>query len=359
MASQPGFFDLDDRYAALSKAGDPLVRLKEIVPFETFRYRLEKALNRSDRARGGRPPYDCVLMFKVLVLQALYNLSDDQAEFQIGDRLSFMRFLDMGLSDKAPDAKTIWLFRELLSEAGAIAKLFAVFDARLKESGYLAMSGQIIDASLVAAPRQRNTEGEKAAIKAGEIPEDWQGTPAKLRQKDRDARWTVKFTKAKTKPDGSMPPVDLAIPAFGYKNHIAIDRQHGLIRTWAVTDAARHDGAQLIGLIDKSNTAAGVWADTAYRSKKNEAWLADNGMRSCIHRKKSRGRPMSRRTALANAAKSRVRSAIEHVFARQKGPMGLFVRTIGIARATTKIGLANLAYNMQRLVWLDRRTAPA
>ena len=156
-----------------------------------------------------------------------------------------------------------------------------------------------------------------------------------------------------------MPPVDLAIPAFCYKNHIAIDRQHGLIRTWAVTDAARHDGAQLIGLIDKSNTAAGVWADTAYRSKKNEAWLADNGMRSCIHRKKSRGRPMSRRTALANAAKSRVRSAIEHVFARQKGPMGLFVRTIGIARATTKIGLANLAYNMQRLVWLDRRTAPA
>ena len=127
-----------------------------------------------------------------------------------------MRFLDMGLSDKAPDAKTIWLFRELLSEAGAIAKLFAVFDARLKESGYLAMSGQIIDASLVAAPRQRNTEGEKAAIKAGEIPEDWQGTPAKLRQKDRDARWTVKFTKAKTKPDGSTPPVDLAIPVFGY-----------------------------------------------------------------------------------------------------------------------------------------------
>ncbi len=170
MVSQPGFFDLDDRYAALSKAGDPLVRLKEIVPFEAFRHRLEKALNRSDRARGGRPPYDCVLMFKVLVLQALYNLSDDQAEFQIGDRLSFMRFLDMGLSDKAPDAKTIWLFRELLTQAGAIAKLFAVFDARLKESGYLAMSGQIIDASLVAAPRQRNTEAEKAAIKAGEIP---------------------------------------------------------------------------------------------------------------------------------------------------------------------------------------------
>ena len=359
MASQPGFFDLDDRYVALSKAGDPLVRLKEVVNFEVFRYRLEKALNRSDRAKGGRPPYDCVLMFKILVLQALYNLSDDQAEFQIGARLSFMRFLDIGLSDKAPDAKTIWLFRELLTSSGAIAKLFAVFDARLKESGYLAMSGQIIDASLVAAPRQRNTEAEKAAIKAGEIPAAWQDRPVKLRQKDRDARWTVKFTKAKTRPDGSTPAVDLAIPGFGYKNHIAIDRQHGLIRSWAVTDAARHDGGQLIGLVDKSNTAASVWADTAYRSKKNEAWLAENGMRSCIHRRKPQGRSMPRRTALANAAKSRVRSAVEHVFARQKGPMGLFVRTIGIARACMKIGLANLAYNMQRLVWLDRRTAPA
>jgi IS5 family transposase len=176
----------------------------------------------------------------------------------------------------------------LLTEAGAIAKLFEVFDARLKESGDLAISGQIIDASLVAAPRQRNTEAGKAAIKDGEIPADWQDKPAKLRQKDRDARWTVKFTKAKTKPDGSTPPVDLAIPAFGSKNHIAIDRHHGLIRTWAVTDAARRDGAQLIGLIDTSNAAAGVWADTAYRSKQNEAWLAGNGMRSCIHRRKPR-----------------------------------------------------------------------
>lgn len=359
MMSQPGFFDLDDRYAALSKAGDPLEHLTEVVNFEAFRYRLEKALKRSDGAKGGRPPYDCVVMFKILVLQALYNLSDEQAEFQIRDRLSFMRFLGIGMSGRVPDATTIWLFRELLTEAGATAKLFALFDARLKASGYLAMSGQIIDASLIAAPRQRNTEAEKAAIRDGQSAgEIWPGEPAKAAQKDTDARWTVKFTKAKPKPDGTVPAVDLAIPTFGYKNHIAIDRQNGLIRTWTVTDAARHDGAQLIGLIDKTNTAAAVYADTAYRSKKNEAWLGANGMRSCIHRKKPKGRPMPRRTALANAAKSRLRSAVEHVFARQKGPMGLFVRTIGIARATTKIGLANLAYNMQRLVWLSRRAAP-
>src|SRR5438270_10834129 len=90
---QPGFFDLDDRYAALSKAGDRLERLAMVIDFEPFRYRLEKTLKRSDGSKGGRPAYDCVLMFKILVLQALYGLSDDRAEFMIGDRLSFVRFL--------------------------------------------------------------------------------------------------------------------------------------------------------------------------------------------------------------------------------------------------------------------------
>ncbi len=179
-----------------------------------------------------------------------------------------------------------------------------------------------------------------------------------LRQKDRDARWTVKYTKAKPSEEG-IPRVDLAIPAFGYKNHVGIDRRHGLIRTWKVTDAARHDGAQLPELIDKNNTAGDVWGDTAYRSKANEAFLASRLMRSQIHQKKPKGRPMPRRTARANARKSAVRSAVEHVFARQKGPMGLFVRTIGMARARTKIGLANIVYNMQRMVWLTAQATAA
>jgi len=128
------------------------------------------------------------------------------------------------------------------------------------------MGGQIIDATIVAAPKQRNTDGEKREIKEGRIPAEWATRPAKLRQKDRDARWTVKYTKAKPSEDRA-PRVDLAIPAFGYKNHVGIDRRHRLIRRWTVTDAARHDGALLPALIDKDNTASGVWADTAYRKR--------------------------------------------------------------------------------------------
>ena len=111
MSGQPGFFDLDRRYVALSAAGDPLERLALVIDFELFRDQLEAALARSDRAKGGRPPYDAVLMFKMLVLQTLYTLSDDQTEYQIRDRLSFMRFLRLVLEDRMPDAKTLWLFR--------------------------------------------------------------------------------------------------------------------------------------------------------------------------------------------------------------------------------------------------------
>ena len=274
-----------------------------------------------------------------------------------------MRFLGLSLGDRVPDARTIWLFRERLTRATldgkpAIEGLFARFDETLRVAGYIAMSGQIVDATLVAAPRQRNTTAEKSEIKAGRIPAEWQARPAKLRHKDRDARWTVKFTKAKPAQDGTVPAVDLAIPVFGYQSHLGIDRGFGLIRTWKATDAAAYEGRMLReGLLDKSNTAGAVWADTAYRSKANERFMAENGFVSRLHRKKPPDRPMPVRTARANGAKSKVRAKIEHIFAEQKSRMGLFIRTVGLARARTKIGLANLVYNVKRLIVLERWAA--
>lgn len=363
MRGQGGFFDVEERLKELSAKGDDLERLNAIVDFEVFRPDLARAVPRSDGSKGGRPAFDHVFMFKVLILQAAHGLSDERAEYLIKDRLSFMRFLGLGLADVVPDANTIWTFREALTRARidggpAIEVLFKAYEAALSKAGFLAMGGQIIDASIVAAPKQRNSDGEKRDIKDGRIPEAWKANPAKLAQKDRDARWTVKWSKAKPADDGS-PRVDLAVPAFGYKNHIGIDRRHGLIRTWVATDAARHDGAQLPNLISKRNTGSAVFADTAYRSKANERHLASNGLVSRIHRKKPKGKPMPANVARANGAKSKVRSAVEHVFARQKGPMRLVVRTIGIARATAKIGLANIAYNMKRAVWLTECAACA
>ncbi len=358
MADQRGFFDLDERYAALSKAGDPLERLGRLIDFEIFRTDLDAGLDRSDGSKGGRPPMDPVMMFKVLVLQALYGLSDEQAEFQIMDRRTFGRFLGLDDGDGVPDETTIWRFREALTVAGVIDVLFDRFDAHLRDAGYLAMGGQIVDASIVAAPRQRMTDEEKEIVKAGGIPEDWTAKPARLAQKDRDARWTLKRGRRKVRPDGKAL-MEIAIPVFGYKNHIGTDRRHGFIRKWAATDAATHDGRQLPNLLDRTNTGSGVWADTAYRSQRNERRIGKAGLTSKVQFRKPPGKALAGPLQKANAARSKVRSRVEHVFAHQKGLMALFVRTIGIERARTKIGMANLAYNLRRYVFWQTRTAEA
>lgn len=169
---------------------------------------------------------DPVLKFKVLFLQSLYGLADEQTEFQIRDRLSFMRFLVLDLRGRVPDARTIWLFREHLTKAKAVEVLFARFDAHLKELGYFTMGGQMIDASIIDAPRQCNTDAEKYDLKAGRIREEWAAKPAKLRQKDRDGRWTLKRGRRKRRPDGSLM-MEIATPAYGYKSHIGADRLYG------------------------------------------------------------------------------------------------------------------------------------
>ncbi|NJS13296.1 MAG: transposase family protein [Sphingopyxis sp.] len=131
------------------------------------------------------------------------------------------------------------------------------------------------------------------------------------------------------------------------------------MRKWTVTHAARHDSGPFEDVLDAENIARSVWADTAYRSAKNERAIRNHKLKSMIHFRKPKGKPMDGRHQRANATRSKVRSAVEHVFAGQKHRMGLFVRTVGIERARIKIGMANLAYNFKRLVWHEGKSAPA
>lgn len=354
-----GFFDGEDRLKALSAAGDPLERLAQVIDFEVFRGELERALSRSDRARGGRPPYDAVLMFKVLVLQSLYTLSDEQTEYQLKDRLSFMRFVGLAMHDPVPDAKTIWLYREQLARAGAVESLFARFDALLRAKGWLAMGGQIVDATVIEARRPRLSQAEKDTIKSGGTPAGW--TPARRAQIDREGRWTIKRGKKREAGPGDrhQRQVESAVPVFGYKNHIGVDRENGFVRRYTVTHAAAHDGGQLGAVLDRDNTASDVWADTAYRSAANLVLLERCGLKPQFQRKKPRGKKMPAHIARGNATRARVRSRVEHVFAAQKCRLGLVVRTVGALRARVKIGLANLIYNFTRLAWLQGQPTPA
>ncbi|WP_420337074.1 transposase [Roseibium sp.] len=191
-----------------------------------------------------------------------------------------------------PDAKTIWAFRERLTQADAINGLFARFEDALREAGYIAMGGQLVDSTLVAAPKHRNFDDEKKAIKAGKSAKQIRpGKPNKARQKDVNAWWTVQFGKARTKPDGTKP-LDIAIPSFGYKAHTTICKSLRFIRRWDVSDASRHDGRFLRrGLLDRKNTGSGVWADSAYRSKQNEALMETHGFASNVHRRKQPANP--------------------------------------------------------------------
>ena len=340
--SQLGFFDIADRYAALDAKNDPLVKIDQVVPWEEFRARLEAVWRTPDAARksaAGRKPWDALVMFKAIVLCALYNLSDDQVEYQLRDRLSFIRFLGLGLEDRVPDAKTVWLYREQLAQAGEVEALFAAFNDHLEKRGYLAMGGQIIDASIVPVPKQRNSRDENATIKAGETPQAWEDQPAKRSQKDTDARWTKKHGKSH----------------YGYKNHVNVDRRHKLVRRYQVTDAALHDSQVVEAILDPENTASDVWADSAYRSAEIEAELAAKGLKSRVHRKGRRNKPLSAREKQGNKTRSKVRARVEHVFGAQSNDMGgTLVRSIGLVRARARVGLKNLAYNMRRLVQLER-----
>ena len=340
--AQKGFFDLSDRYASLDAKRDPLVEIDALVPWEEFRPVLERVWRKPEvkrKSRTGRKPMDAVVMFKTLVLGALYNLSDDQIEYQVRDRLSFMRFLGLGLADRVPDAKTVWLYREGLAQAGVVEALFLQFDGYLARQGYIARGGQILDASIVPVPKNHNTRDENKAIKAGEEPEGWADKPAKRSQKDTDARWTKKHGKSH----------------YGYKNHVNVDRQHKLVRRYHVSDAALHDSQAVEQLLMRGNTGAGVWADAAYRSEEMEAKLRALKLSSHIHRKGKRGTPLSEQGKAGNRTKSTVRSRVEHVFGAQANDMGgTLVRTIGLVRAKAKIGMKNLAYNMRRLAQLRR-----
>jgi IS5 family transposase len=336
---QSGFFDLDNRYHKLNER-DPLISLNNLIDWEQFRYSLNIIREKERKSNAGRKPYDVVLMFKTLVLQHLYNLSDDEVEYQIRDRYSFCRFLGLLPEELIPDAKTIWLFKEQLVKCDLMKRLFNDFNEQLDDQGYKARKGQIVDASFVDVPKQRNSRSENAEIKEGKIPQRFEENPNIKSQKDIDARWTKKNEETH----------------FGYKNHVSVDNAHKLIRDYEVTSAEVHDSQVFIEVLAE-NTSSDVWADSAYQSENTEISLAAMDMRSHIHKKGKKNQPLSERSKKANTRRSRVRARVEHVFGSMTNEQGgLYSRAIGLTRNQLKVGMMNVVYNMRRFVTLSRRS---
>ncbi|MEQ8546680.1 MAG: IS5 family transposase [Cyclobacteriaceae bacterium] len=295
----------------LSKLKDPLEKLAQIIDFEFFRDSLDRKLGRdiSKRNKGGRPPYDCVLMFKILILQRYYGLSDDNMEFQILDRFSFKRFLCVDLACDIPDSKTIWLFKEQLGKSdGGIKDLFDLFVGKLEILGFVANEGKMVDASFVEDPRQRNSREENKQIKQGEVPEEWkkEENKHKLAQKDTEARWTKKNNQV----------------YYGYKDHVKSDTKSKLVTGYTVTTANVHDSQTLEGLLDERDHNQPLFADSAYTGEEQEKVIKLKEMRYEVCEKGKRNTPLTKEKVTSNREKSKTRARVEHIFGFIENSMG-------------------------------------
>jgi IS5 family transposase len=333
--SDYGFFDQDLRLHKLSELGDPLERLNMGIDFEFFRDLLEIRLAKQEKGKGGRPPYDYVLMFKILILQRYYNLSDDQTEYQINDRMSFMRFLNLTISDDIPDSKTISFFSERLTDLELVEELFGLFGKELERLELIINKGKIIDASFVEATRQGNSKDKNDQIKQGKGSDLWKELPNKKRQKDIDARWTKKNYQN----------------YYGYKNHAKADSKSKLVDTYTVTYASVHDSQTVDELLTPRDKNQELYADNAYVGQ--EKVISKYEVIDQIHEKGYKNKPLTEQQKEKNTKKSRVRVRVEHVFGFMENSMGsMYFRKIGIKRAKTVIGLMNLTYNMFRTIQL-------
>ncbi len=289
----------------------------------------------------GRRSWDYLIIFRSLLLGVMNGLSDEQLQYMLLDRTSFKQFVGLNSKDHVPDQKTLWKYRDKLSQSGRIDELVAVFKEQLASHGYSLQTGTLVDSSVVQVPRQRNSREENATLKSGSVPPAWEDDPHKLRQKDTDARW---FRKN-------------GINHYGYKNHIAVDRDTKLITNWEVSAANVHDSQVFEELLEdpKPDGSRQVWADSAYRSQARIVGLREKGFKPRLNFKGKRGSPLTSRQLALNHAYSRVRVRVEHVFGAIKNETkGGYMNCLGLSRSRAWIGLTNLCYNIKRFHYLER-----
>jgi IS5 family transposase len=310
-----GLFDYQERVEKLKQRETALDKLNETVDWEFFRQPLEARMNYSDQSRGGRPPFDPVFMFKVVVLQKYYGLSEEDTEFQILDRFSFQRFLGLDVSSAVPDKNTVWTFKERLGKDG-VKELFAAFEAALYDLGLTASPGKIVDATIVETKRtHQKADGEPERLEPG-------------------PRWTKKRQKS----------------YFGFKNHIKVNAESKLIESYEATPADIHDSVKIVGLADAERDGS-IHADSAYCGREDD--LLEKEIEPHFNRRAYRNRPLTDADKAHNKILSKTRARVEHVFGFQANSMrGRRLRTLDWKRGCFQIGMGNLVYNLFRAAQL-------
>ena len=343
-----GLFDEEKRLKTIDELGDPLQKLEKWVDWEVLNEVLKKREVRNQlraKGAGGRPAYDSLLILKMLILQKLYNLSDDQVEYQCKDRLTFTRFLGLALGDAIPDAKTIWHYREKWTKTGLLDELFHTFRQHLEQEEVITRSGSIVDASFINRRRQMFSKQEYEQIKRGEVPERIKEKEGRLRQTDLDARVV--------KRNG-------VVVGNGYKLHIKVDAESKCVVQMKATPANVSDVDMAAPLMDKHDKV--LYADKGYvgedQRKKIENRVKGKGgeIDIQIHERASRGHPLSEEAQERNRQRSKIRVAVEHVFGAIKHDCNWrMVYSVGLMRAYGHMLLAVLTYNLKRSSMLLER----
>lgn len=334
---EAGLFDKATRLEELQALGDPLARLDEVIEWNGFEPVLARLPKAPAKGPGGRPAFAPAMMFKALVIANLYQLSDAQLEFQITDRLSFKRFLGLTDADPSPDQKTFWAFRESLASNDLLRPLFEAFQAALQAQGMFARKGQIVDATFVEVPRQRNTREENAQIKAGTVPSAWAEHPQMIRQKDVDARWARKH----------------GVRYYGYKNHLKVDTRSKLITAFTVTEASVHDSHALAELLTEGDPT--TYVDSAYTGGRCAEVFAGRKVEAKPIQRAYGKHPLNGTQRRLNRARAKIRARVEHVFGTMCMSMKrAWNRCIGMVRNRGTIALTNLVYNMIRFEQIQR-----
>jgi IS5 family transposase len=311
---QLGFGEL----GAARRAGSPaLDRVGSLVDWSGF----EQRLSGLREERPGRPGYRPLLLFKALLLQAWYGLSDAELEFRLGDSLAFGRFVGLSLEDEVPDHTTLCRFRNRLVAARLLEKLFDELDRQLEAAGVVLKQGTMLDATLLETQAaSKPPKGETSAV-------------------DPEARLTARKGKPGT--------------TFGYKAHVGVDRGSGLIRAVITTPANVNDTVPADDLIRGDEKV--VWADSAYHTHRRQAALKARGIKPRLQRRANKNHPvLPPRLKRYNALIGHHRSAVETTFATWKRRMGLTaIRYIGLDKAAAQVRLVAMAFNLRRWATLQ------
>ncbi|MBY0238812.1 MAG: IS5 family transposase [Burkholderiaceae bacterium] len=339
---KPNLFAVQEREAKLTKLGDSLQELERLVDFAALADAVDNATPRPSRERGGRPPFPTEVMVRILLIQQMFNLSDEQLEFQLLDRMSFQRFAGLRDASQIPDRTTVWTYKERLIKAGASETIFEAVNRQLAKHGYIARGGQMIDASIVQTPKQSlNKEEKSIVVEENAMPKGW--SPSKRRQKDLDARWTKKHGKS----------------CFGYKLSVNADKRCKLIRKVKISTASEHDTLHFEDVLDPANTSRDIHADKGYINFKREERLTNERYRMHIQRKGSKNKPLSEAQQRRNRRIASPRARVEHVFAGMAQLGGKMLRSIGLARATLHLNWKAATYNLRCLCYLKEERSSA